>query len=423
MNDAISRLRQQLQQLKAQRDSGALSAQAYEAAKAPLERQLLDQVLEAPAAGPIAAPAPRPSTGLVGLLSVAVLVVAAVGYGFTGSPGTPSAGAPVAGGSGADGADGANGAGGAGQAAAPNAVDEAQFAAAVEKLAQRLKDEPDNAEGWAMLARSYARLGRHADALPAFDKAVALQAGNAGLLADYADTLAVQNNRSLEGRPTQLIEQALKLEPDNAKALALAGTAAFNRKDYPGAVRHWERLAQVAPPGSGFAQQLQDGIAEARALGGMPPGQPAPSAPVATAPAPAEPAASASAAAPAAGPAVAAASTPSLQGSVRLSPAVAKLAAPTDTVFVFARAAEGPRMPLAIQRYQVKDLPVDFKLDDSQAMSPATRLSAFPLVVISARVSKSGQATPSAGDLTGQSPAVANTARGVLVDISEVVKP
>jgi cytochrome c-type biogenesis protein CcmH len=414
MNDAISRLRQQLQQLKAQRDSGALSAQAYEAAKAPLERKLLDQVLEAPAASPTAAPAPRPSTVLVGLLSVAVLVVAAVGYGVTGSPGTPSAGAPVAAGSGAA---------AAGRAAAPTADDEAQFAAAVEKLAQRLKDEPDNAEGWAMLARSYARLGRHADALPAFDKAVALQAGNAGLLADYADTLAVQNNRSLEGRPTQLIEQALKLEPDNAKALALAGTAAFNRKDYPGAVRHWERLAQVAPPGSGFAQQLQDGIAEARTLGGMPPGQPAPSAPVATAPAPAEPAASASAAAPAAGPAVAAASTPSLQGRVRLSPAVAKLAAPTDTVFVFARAAEGPRMPLAIQRYQVKDLPVDFKLDDSQAMSPATRLSAFPLVVISARVSKSGQATPSAGDLTGQSPAVANTARGVLVDISEVVKP
>ncbi|OGB01767.1 MAG: c-type cytochrome biogenesis protein CcmI [Burkholderiales bacterium RIFCSPHIGHO2_12_FULL_69_20] len=410
MNDAISRLRQQLQQLKAQRDSGALSAQAYEAAKAPLERQLLDQVLDAPAPSPVAPPAPRPSTGLVGLLSVAVLVVAAVGYGFTGAPGTPSAGAPVAGGSGAADADGA---GGAGQAGAPNAVDETQFAAMVEKLAQRLKDEPDNAEGWAMLARSYARLGRHADALPAFDKAVALQAGNAGLLADYADTLAVQNNRSLEGRPTQLIAQALALEPDNAKALALAGTAAFNRLDYPGAVRHWERLAQVAPPGSGFAQQLQDGIAEARAMGGMPPGQPIGSAQ------PARP----GAAAPPAASAVAADGTASLRGSVRLSAAVAKLAAPTDTVFVFARAAEGPRMPLAILRYQVKDLPVDFKLDDSQAMSPATRLSAFPQVVISARVSKSGQATPSAGDLTGQSPPVANTARGVRVEISEVVKP
>ncbi|MDO9285706.1 MAG: c-type cytochrome biogenesis protein CcmI, partial [Aquabacterium sp.] len=199
MNDDISRLRQQLQQLKAQRDSGALGAQAYEAAKAPLERQLLDRVLDAPSTGSAAAavaPAPRPSGRLVGLLSLAVLVVAGVGYGVTGSPGTPSAGPPVA------------GAAGAGHAAAPGADDEAQFAAAVEKLAQRLKEQPDNAEGWAMLARSYARLGRHADAVPAFDRAVALQGSNAGLLADFADTLAVQNNRSLEGRPTQLIEQA-----------------------------------------------------------------------------------------------------------------------------------------------------------------------------------------------------------------------
>jgi cytochrome c-type biogenesis protein CcmH len=416
MNDDISRLRQQLQQLKARHDSGGLSAKAYEAAKAPLERQLLDRVLEAPAASAgaaVAAPEPRPSGRLVGLLSVAVLVVAGVGYGVTGSPGTPSAGPPVA------------GAAGAGHAAAPTADDAAQFAAAVEKLAQRLKEQPDNAEGWAMLARSYARLGRHAEAVPAFDKAVALQASNAGLLADFADSLAVQNNRNLEGRPTQLIEQALKLEPDNPKALALAGTAAFNRKDYPVAVRYWERLAQVTPAGSAFVQQLQDGIAEARTLGGMPPGQPiapAQPAPMAAVPAPA-PAAPGSATSPPAGPAVAAASTASLQGSVRLSPAVAKLASPTDTVFVFARAAEGPRMPLAILRYQVKDLPVNFKLDDSQAMSPATRLSAFPQVVISARVSKSGQATPSAGDLTGQSPPVANTARGVLVDIAEVVKP
>lgn len=411
MNDPISRLRQQLQQLEARHDSGALGAKAYEAAKASLERQLLDRVLEAPAAGSakaaVAMP-PRPSGRLVGLLSVAVLVVAGIGYGLTGSPGAPSAGPPGAGAAGTD------------HAAAPSAEDEAQFAAAVEKLAQRLKEQPDNAEGWAMLARSYARLGRHAEAVPAFDKAVALQGSNAGLLADYADALAVQNNRSLEGRPLQLIEQALKLEPDNGKALALAGTAAFNRKDYAGAVRHWERLAQVAPAGSGFAQQLQDSIAEARTLGGMGPGQPAPSAAVAAAPAPAAPA---SAAAPPAGPAVAAAGTANLQGSVRLSPAVARLAAPTDTVFVFARAAEGPRMPLAILRYQVKDLPVNFKLDDSQAMSPATRLSAFPQVVISARVSKSGQATPSAGDLTGQSPPVANSARGVVVDIDEVVKP
>jgi cytochrome c-type biogenesis protein CcmH len=111
-----------------------------------------------------------------------------------------------------------------------------------------------------------------------------------------------------------------------------------------------------------------------------------------------------------------------VQGRVRLSPALAQQAAPTDTVFIFARAAEGPRMPLAILRSQVKDLPLAFTLDDSTAMSPAMRLSLHPKVVVSARISKSGQAVPAAGDLQGQSSPVANDARGVDVEIDEVVK-
>lgn len=406
MNDDITQLRLQLKQLKAQRDSGAINAKAYGTAKASLERQLLDQVLEAPPAGKggalAASTTPRPSGRLVGLLSVAVLVVAGIGYGLTGSPGMPSAGPP--------------GTARSDDATASHADDATQFAAAVEKLAERLKQQPDNVEGWAILARSYARLGRHADAVPAYEKAVVLEGNNAGLLADYADTLAVHNNRSLEGKPTQLLERALKLEPDHAKALALAGTAAFNRKDYKTAVRHWEHLARVAPPDGTFVQQLQDSIAEARTLGGLPPGKTAPMAAAAgpTA-APAPDAASTATAG-------AATSAGSLQGSVRLSPELAKLAAPDDTVFVFARPAEGSRMPLAIQRYRVKDLPVEFRLDDSQAMSPATRLSAFPQVVVGARVSKTGQATPSAGDLVGLSKPVANNARGVVIEINEATK-
>ncbi len=407
MKDPIAALRKQLQLLKTQHDSGALDAAAYAAATAPLERKLLDHVMAHPetaetAAAPSLPSTPRPSWNVVGLLSVLVLVVAGGGYMLTGSPGLPSAGEP----------------GSQRQAEAdPHSMNEAQFAEAVDKLAERMKNEPDSAEGWAILARSYARMGRHAEAVPAFDKAVSLAPQDARLLADYADTVAMKNDRNLEGEPTKLVERALKLEPDNAKALALAGTAAFNRKDYPIAVRHWERLAKVTTPDAPFMAQLQSSIDEARTLGGMPAGprlaQATPSAgPVAPA-----------GAAPANGNAPATASAATVTGTVRLSPALLKQAAPDDAVFIYARAAEGSRMPLAILRHQVKDLPLSFKLDDNMAMSPAAKMSLFPKLIISARVSKSGQAAPVAGDLTGDSGSVANNSSGLVVEINQVVKP
>jgi cytochrome c-type biogenesis protein CcmH len=400
MTDDISTLRTQLQELKALHDEGSLDAKAYGKAKAPLERKLLDSVLAAPAA--VAEP-PRPNRRLLALLGVMVVAIAGGGYLWKGSPGAPSAATPGATRSAAATEDGV--------APPHNETDnEQQFAAAVAQLAEKLKKQPDNPEGWAMLARSYSRLGRHAEAVPAYEKAVAQRGDDARLLADYADTLAVQNNRSLAGAPMKLVERALRIDPNSPKALALAGTDAFERKDYPAAVRYWEKLAQGMPADSGLMPELQNSIAQARELGGMskavtPFAAAAPAAPAAPVPVAAAPGAS------------------GLQGSVRLSSAMAKLASPTDTVFIFARAAEGPRMPLAILRMQVKDLPLKFTLDDSSAMSPATRLSLHPRVVVSARVSKSGQATPAPGDLIGQSAPVANTAQGVDIEISEAVRP
>lgn len=412
MKDQIAPLRQQLKQLKSLHDRGGLDATAYASAKAALERKLLDHVLEtdigaARTTAANSAPVPRPSLNLVGQLAVVVLVLAGAGYLWTGSPGLPSAGAP--------------GTATESGAAAPHSLDDAAFAEAVNKLAVRLKDEPDNVEGWSMLARSYARMGRHAEAAPAFEKATRLQPGDASLLADYADTLAMQNGRVLEGAPLQLVARALKIDPDNAKALALAGTAAFNRQDYAAAVRQWERLAQVSPPEAGFLPQLQGSIDEARRLAGMPAGAP-PARAGGLSAAPQATATPVDAAPPAADTTAAAAAPALVTGSVRLSAAVAKLAAPTDAVFIYARPAEGSRMPLAIQRHQVKDLPLEFKLDDGMAMSPAAKMSLFPKVIISARVSKSGQAMAAPGDLTGQSPPVANTSSGLVVEINEVVK-
>ena len=283
-----------------------------------------------------------------------------------------------------------------------------QIEAMTQKLADRLKQEPNDVQGWTMLGRSYAVLGRHPDALPAFKQALALKPDDASVLTDYADALAVVNGRNLEGEPTQLIARALQIEPNNQKALSLAGTAAYLRKDFAGALRHWDKLVQVAPD-SDFVRQIQRGIDEARRQIG------------AAGPLAQSGAATAGAAAPAAGPSAAAGA--SVSGTITLAKALAGKAAPDDTVFVFARAAEGSRVPLAIVRKQVKDLPFKFTLDDSMAMSPAAKLSGSPQVIVGARVSKSGGAMAQPGDLQGLSAPVKLGTTGLNLEIGQVVGP
>lgn len=420
MNHDIKTLRERLQQLEKLHKEGAVGRKAYETGKAQLERDILAAVLAAPAG---AAAAPRPSRSLsVGVLSF-VVVLAVAGYAVTGSPGVPSAGPP-----------GTQAAGAAGNPHAGGADEQAQFVAAVEQLAKRLESQPDDADGWATLARSYGMMGRIDEALPAYAKAVSLHGGDARLLADYADMLALKNNRNIEGEPLKLVERALKIDPRNLKALSLAGAAAFNRQDYAGAVAYWDQVAQYAPPDSPFLPQVQASIAEARERGGLglaaiasgqaaqapaaaKPAATATPAPV-TAPATTSTAATANAATTTAAPAAAA----SIRGTVRIAPALAQMAGPNDAVFIYARPAEGSRMPLAILRKQVKDLPAEFTLDDSMAMSPGAKLSLFPKVVVSVRVSKSGQAMAAAGDLTGESAAVGPTTAGLMIEINEVVK-
>jgi cytochrome c-type biogenesis protein CcmH len=284
-----------------------------------------------------------------------------------------------------------------------------QIEAMTQKLADRLKQQPDDPMGWAMLGRSYAVLGRHADALPAFKQALVLKPEDPNLLTDYADALAVVNGRNLEGEPSKLIARALELDPNNLKALSLAGTAAYLRQDFAGALRHWDKLAQVAPD-SDFVRQIQRGIDEARRMAGTP-------APQAQAPGIRAPAAQAAAPGVAASPAGGA----SVSGTVTLAKPLAGKAAPDDTVYVFARAAEGSRVPLAILRKQVKDLPLKFTLDDSMAMSPAAKLSGAPKVIVGARISKSGGALAQPGDLQGLSAPVAVGSSGLAVEIKDVV--
>ncbi|MEX8498037.1 MAG: tetratricopeptide repeat protein [Leptothrix ochracea] len=411
MSQTLASLRHQLQQLKELTDAGALPATQYEESKAALERKVLELVMagatESPAPVPaksvaraaavsdtVEGPTAKPSLTLVGGLVLAVALIGTAGYLWRGSP---SGGAPA---TAAMGSAGEAAGEGSAQAGAPHEAgpDNQQFAAMVEKLAERLKAQPNDAEGWGMLGRSYNVLGRPEDALEAYAKSYKLNPKDASLLADYADALAVKNNRSLAGEPLKLIREALALDPNNIKALSLAGTEAFERKDYASAVKLWEKALSVAPgDASELIQQVQAGIDEARRLGNL-------------GPAPAKTAAQ---------PAVAVGK--SVQGSVKLAPALVGKASPTDTVFIYARPAEGPRMPLAILRKQVKDLPFDFTLDDSLSMSPAARLSGATRVVVSARVSKTGEAMPQPGDLTGQTAPVAVGSTGLKVEITEVV--
>ena len=361
----VAVFRDQQRELEADRRAGTLTDEQYERARIELERRLLDDVA-ADQAKPAARPASRAPAIMVG---VALPLVAVALY-FT--VGNPRALAPVA-----IPADTAKG------------ITAEQVEAMVAKLAERMRQNPDDAQGWAMLAKSYAVMGRFEDAAAAYGKAVERVPDNPHLLADYADALAMARGQNLQGEPEALVMRALKIDPHNAKALALAGTVAFEKKDYAAALRYWEKLATLVPPDSEMARGVQASIAEARSLAG-----------------------GKSQAAEAAG----------VSGTVSLAPGLSGKAAPGDTVFIFARAAEGPRMPLAILRKKVSDLPVAFTLDDSTAMSPATRLSGTPQVIIGARISKSGDAMAQSGDLQGSSKAVNHSAKDIAIVIDTAVR-
>ena len=266
----------------------------------------------------------------------------------------------------------------------------------VAQLEERLKNDPNDAEGWTMLGRSYLVLEQFDKALPALEHAVSLSDGDAQLLADYADALAMTSGQTLEGRPSELIERALAIDPNNQKALWLAGTAAYERSEYPLAIKYWTRLKDMAPPDSEVARAMDGNIAEARTL--MAGGSLPPSPPPGTAAGPGR-----------------------VGGVVRLADDLRSRVRDSDTVFVYARAPQGPRMPLAVMRAEVKDLPLSFTLDNSMAMAPQMNLSSVSRVVVVARISKSGSATPQSGDLQGASGVVSTGATDAEIVINEAV--
>lgn len=369
----IAVYRDQIRELDADLAAGTLGREQHDESRRELERRMLEDVRVAnPAAS---AAGPGRSTALA--VGIALPLLAAALYFAVGNP-QALAPAPTGG-------DG-------------HGITQQQVESMAERLAARLKENPDDAKGWGMLGRTYSVLDRFPEAVAAYENAIKRSPPDAQLLADYADVLAMTQGRTLMGAPEKIIAQALQVDPDNVKALALAGTVAFQKQDFKGAIAHWERILKVVPPDSDMADSIRDSIADAQKLAG-----------ISTKPDAAPKASPAPAASPA---------STAVSGTVSLAPALAAKAGPDDTVFIFARPAEGPRMPLAALRKRVRDLPVTFTLDDSMAMTPAAKLSNHAQVVVGARVSKGGNPAVQPGDLEGLSAPVKPGATGIAVLIN-----
>lgn len=393
LNAAVHRDR--LAELERDHSNGTLSAGDLAEAREELQRQLLDDTAAVEVS---AAESASWKSGLV--LGILVPVVAVAVYALLGSP-----------------------------AAVLPAPVQAQRATAdmdqlTVRLAQKLEQNPDNPEGWVMLARAYKSMGRWDDAERAFGRIGPDFDKSAELLAELAEML-VQKNNGFTQRSRELIQQALRVEPGNILAMFLGGGEAFDGGRYAEAAALWQRVLPNLEPGSEDAQMVAASIARAQALGGgkrpaiargdVIPGAVIPQDEVhrGVGKAAAEKGAEQK-------PAVAKAGAESVSGRVELSATVKDKANPDDVVFIFARAVNGPRMPLAAKRARVADLPMDFMLDDSQAVMPGANLSSAQQVHIEVRISKSGSANPGKGDLTGKSVAVKPGAKGVRVVIDQV---
>jgi cytochrome c-type biogenesis protein CcmH len=384
----LSIFRQQFAELGQDRANGVLTDELYEQARRELERRLLEET-GATETTPTTARRQVNSRPVALALAIIVPTVSGLLYWELGNPlaiTEPTEPSLSAQGSSEDAHSSSDG-----------------LAVMVERLQKKMEQNPNDGVGWGMLARSYMAMGRHADAVPNYEKAVKLIPDDAQLLADYADALGVLHGRKLEGKPEVLIQQALKIDPRNVKALMLAGTVAFNRKNYARAAQDWEQARANLPADTDpeMMQQLMAAIAEAQGqLGGG----------LETVPAYAEPAAPAQ-------PTGQTGQSRAISGTVTVAPSLAGKGSSTDTLFVFAREMSGPPMPVAIVRATKKDLPFTFRLDDSTSPMPSRKLSGAGTVVIVARLSKSGQAMPQSGDLEGTSQPVKSGVDGITVVI------
>ncbi len=381
----IAVYRDQLKEMDADRANGLLSEAQYQVAKLELEARLADDALAADDTPELA----RVGSRRLGFALGTLLPAAAFGlYFWLGNPASLIANADA-------------------QSAAANpdtasAQGEHDFMKMIQKVEEKTKANPDDGEAWAMLAKTYSAVERWPEAIQAYEKAIKLLPQDASALSGYAEALAITNNRVLTGKPMELVQKALEINPDDMKGLELSGIYAYQEKNFAQASYFFKKLYKLMPPESPYAQDIlaaqkeadrlvQSGLSGLDDLSNPPPAE--------------EKAATATAGA-------------TIKGSIDIAPALKSRVAATDVLFLFARAGQGGP-PVAAIRASTGKFPLEFELNDSMAMNPGNTLSQQKQVMLVARVSKSGNPMAQAGDLEGKVADVKVGATGVRIVIDQ----
>lgn len=385
----LAALRAEYAQAEADRRAGKLTEEEYEELRGELESRVLEETRESER---IAASDRRQRLGTYAFVALFVPIAAGIMYWRFGTW------------------DAFNPAIAQMQAASQGGHSMAEIDAQLAALEQNLEKNPGDVNGWMLFARTNDALKRFDKAAAAYEKLAALvdSGARAQVLADWADCLAARDN-NLSGRPEELVDEALKLDPHLWKALALKGTALYNRADYKGAARVWERLLADQQPGSEDWMSVVGMVNDAREKAGLP---------LLTQPQPQMTRMEKSAQA--AAPAAAAAAT--LSGTVSVSADLKGRLSGDETVFIFARPVEGSKMPVALTQLKASDLPAQFTLDSTMRLPGGMGgLETLDRVVVGARISKSGNLMPQAGDLEGLTPAVSVGSASLVLKVTKVV--
>ena len=396
-DDPAALARRRMQALLEAHAAGVLSDTEFAAKRT----ELGDQLLAAIDTGPPRSRAPFVAATAVALLLPALSIVL---YRAVGSPAALDPAALVA-----------------APATAPGEHGQ-DMEQAIDKLAAKLKQNPGDAEGWALLGRAYLETQRFADARDALKHAHELVADDPDVGVAYAEALTLASeSHQFDAQARALIEAALKADPKNQRGIWLLGIADYQAGKFDAAIADWNLLLAQLPKDSTIAQSVRSQIARAEAARD---GKPLPAETAAAEiPAAGE---TAQAEAPQAATATTAAATAAdgahLTVKVTLDPNLTAQVSPADTVFVYAKAASGPPMPLAIQRLRADQLPATVVLTDGMGMLPSMKLSQFPQIIIGARISKSGNAIAQAGDLqTVSKPLDVKTTAPIALTIDQTV--